>query len=86
MVIVIGNVNELARLLDQGLGNRGMRVAESGDGDASAEIEKPLARHVIDVASRSVTEHEVEASVTRDHVLLEQGLDARHIVAHDGRR
>jgi hypothetical protein len=36
-------MDQLARLLDQRLGDGGMRVAERGDGDAAAEVEVALA-------------------------------------------
>ena len=48
VVVEIRDVDELARLLDQRLGDGGVRVAERGDGDAAAQIEVTPARDVVD--------------------------------------
>ena len=86
VVIEIRGVNELARLLNQRLGNGRVRVAEAAHCDAAAEVQVPLAGDIEQVTARAVAEHEVEAPVTGHHVLPVQRLDGRHIVAHDGRR
>ena len=44
VVIKIRDVDELARLLDQRLGDGRMRMAQSVHGDAAAQIEVTLAR------------------------------------------
>ena len=86
VIIKVRHVNELARLLDQGLGDCRVRVAQRSDGDAAAQIEITLAGHVIDVAARAVAQDQVEPPVAGDDILLKQGLNRRRIVAHDRRR
>ena len=86
VIIEIGNVDQLARLLDERLGDGRVRVAERGHRDAAAEIEIALAGDVKNVTARAVAQHDIKAPVARHHVFLEQRLHARHIVAHDGRR
>src|SRR5260370_496167 len=51
VVIEIGNVDELARLLDQGLGNRRVGMAQRADRNAAAQIQIALASDIIEVAS-----------------------------------
>ena len=76
-------MDELARLLDEGLGDGRMSVAERGDRDAGAQIEVTPARDVIEIAAGPVTQHDLEAPVSGHHVLLKQGLHGSHVVAHD---
>ena len=53
VVIEIRGMDELARLLDQGLGDGRMSVAERADRDAAAQIEVTPARDVIEIAART---------------------------------
>ena len=73
VVVEIRNVDELARLLDQRLGDGRVRVAERGDGDAAAEIEVAPARHVEHVAAGAVAERDVEARVTGHDMFCRTG-------------
>ena len=86
VIIEIGGVDELARLLDQRLGDGRVAVAQRTDRNASAHIQIPFAGEIVQVASRAVTENDVKAAIARHNVLLEQGLYGRHVVADDGRR
>ena len=52
VIIKIGDVNQLARLLDQRLGDGRVRVAQRRDRDAAAQVQIALARHVIHIAAR----------------------------------
>ena len=52
VVIEIRGVDQLARLLDQRLGDGRVRVAQRADGDAAAQIEVALARDVVEIAAR----------------------------------
>src|SRR6266404_3664264 len=61
-------------------------MAQRADRDPSAEIEIAFASNVIHVTSRTVTQHEIEAPIAGNHVLVEEGLNGRRVVAHDGRR
>src|SRR5437879_3631214 len=79
-------MNQLARLLDQRLGDRRVRMAQRADCDAPAEIEIAFASNVIHVTSRTMAQHEIKAPVAGNHVLMEKGLNGRHVIAHNGRR
>ena len=86
VIIEIGRVDELARLLDQCLGNGRVPVTQRTDSNAAAQIQVTTAGNVVKIAARSVAEHDVKAAIARHHVLLKQGLHGSHVVAHDGRR
>src|ERR1051326_1843075 len=86
VIIIVRDVNELARLIDECLGNGRMRMAEGANGNAAAEIEIAFACNIKDVTARAMRQDEVEPPVRGDNILLENGLDGRDIVAHDGRR
>ncbi len=79
-------MNQLARLLDQGVRDGPGRVAQREDGHAAAEVEITPARDVPDLAAGAVAQDEVEAAVGRHDVLLEQRLDLRGFIADNGRR
>src|SRR5205809_3007471 len=79
-------MDKLARLLGQGLRDGRMRVAQRTDRDAAAQIQIPLARDVVEIAARTVAEHQVEAAITGHDVLLEKRLYRGDVVANDGRR
>ena len=85
VIIKIGDMHQLARLLNQRLGDGWMRVAERGHGDAAAEVEVTLARDVVNVTAGAVAQRDVKTALARHDVLLEQRLHGSHIVAHDGR-
>jgi hypothetical protein len=51
VIIEVRHVNEPLRLLDEGLRDLGIGVAEGTDGDAAAEIEETPAAHVVEVAA-----------------------------------
>ena len=72
VVIEIRGVDELARLLDQRLGDGRVSVAERTDRDAAAQIQVTPARDVVEIAARPVAQHDVEAAITGHDVLLEQ--------------
>src|SRR5579883_911516 len=57
VIIKIGNVHQLARLLDQRLGNRGRSVPERADRNATAQVEIPFARDIPKLAADAVAEH-----------------------------
>src|SRR5438093_561749 len=59
-------------------------MAQRADRDAPAEIEIAFAGNVIHVTSRTVTHHEIEAPVAGNDVLVEEGLNGRHVIAHYG--
>ena len=86
MVVIIGGVNELAGLFNQRLGDGRMSVTQRADRDAAAQIEITPAGDVKDVTAGAVAEHDLETTVTRDDVLLEQSLHGGRVVSYDRRR
>ena len=86
VVVEIRGVDDLARLLDQRLGDGRVRVAQRTDRDAAAQIQVTPPGDVVEIAARAVAEHDVEAAIAGHDVLLEQRLHGRHVVAHDRRR
>ena len=70
--IQIRDVNQLARLLDERLGDGRVRVAEAAHGDARAEIEVAFAGDIKQITARAVAEHEVKTPVARHDVFAEQ--------------
>jgi len=79
-------MDQLARLLDQRLGDGGMGMAQRTDGDAPAQVEVALPGEVIDITARAVTEHNIETAITRDHILRKQRLHRRDVIPDHGRR
>ena len=54
VVIEIRDVDNLARLLDQSLGDGRVRVAERTHSNAATQVEVTPARNVVEVAARAV--------------------------------
>ena len=81
--IKIRDVQELSRLLEQRIGDFRIGVAQRTDGDAAAEIEVALARHIPDVAPLAVIEREIEARVRRDDICLKKLPDIAEPVGLD---
>ena len=86
MIIEVRDMNELAGLLDQRFGNRRVRMSQPADRNATAQVKITLAGHIVEITAGAVTQHDVEAAVARDDMLLKQRLDGGHIVAHKRRR
>ena len=86
VIIKIGSMDELARLLDERLGDGRRRMTERADGNPAAEVEVAFARDVPHLAARAVAQHEVEAAVGRHDVLLKQRLYLGGFVTNDRRR
>src|SRR2546423_412449 len=85
VIIKVRNVDQLARLLNERLGDRRMGVAERADGDTAAQIEVAFAGNIIDITARPVTEHNVETAITRHHILVKKRLHGGDIIADNGR-
>ena len=83
LVIKIGNVRELARLLDQRGDDVGRGVAQSADGDAGAEVQVAFAVDVPDARAFAALQGEVEPPVGRDDVFAEPLLDGLQLVPDD---
>ena len=86
VIVEIGDVNQLARLLHQRLGDRRVRVAERRHRDAAAQVQITLAGDIVHIAAGAVAEHEIKPAVAGHDVLLEQRLHGRHIIPHNRRR
>ncbi len=83
VVIKIRQVDELARLLQQRLGDCRMCVAKAVDRDAAAQIQVSPARQVVEKTAGAVAQHEVESAIAGHDVLLKELLDRRSVVAHN---
>lgn len=85
LVVEVGDMHQPARLLHQGLGDLGVGMAQRAHGDAAPEVDVTAAGDVPHNAARAVAQGQVEAPVAGHHMLLEQGLHLRVLVANDGR-
>ena len=86
VIIEIRDVNQLAGLLHQRLGDGRVRMAQRGHRNAAAQVQVTLARHIVQITAGAVAEGEIKPPVARHHVLLEQLLYGRDIIPHDWRR
>ena len=69
--IKIRNVNQFLRLLDKRLGDGRMRVTETADRDARAEVEIFFAHDIKKIATCSMGKCEIETTVTRHDIFAE---------------
>ncbi len=83
--IQIGNVNQLPGLLDEGLGDGRMRVAQTAHGNAAAEIKVALARHVENVTAQAVAQNEIESAIAGNDIPCKQ-FPHRLVLVVDERR
>ena len=84
--IQVRDVDEFFGLLDEGLGDGRVRVAETAHGNAGAEVEVAFARDIKQVTARAVAEHEVEAAIAGHDVLAEQFPHGLELVVNERRR
>src|SRR5208283_2164054 len=86
VIVEIGDVEELARLLDEGFGDGRVGVSQGIDSNAATQIQIPLAGHIISVASGAVTQDEVKPAIAGHNILLEEGLNGSRVITNNWRR